>query len=174
MDVSEFEDLFSKMTSFQKNDFHPLVWILGKPSIGKNVYIGGMSEIQAKDANVTIGDNCDIASFVAINAVDSHKKCIGLCNDSERKPINIENNVFIGPNVTFTNDKYPISKQKPSTYANTILMKGCSIGANATILPGVTIGENSIVSVGSVVVKDVPDNCIVAGNPARVIKKIDK
>jgi len=96
MDVSEFEDLFSKMTSFQKNDFHPLVWILGKPSIGKNVYIGGMSEIQAKDANVTIGDNCDIASFVSINTADSHKKTIELSTEVERKDIIIENNVFIG------------------------------------------------------------------------------
>ena len=66
MDISEFEDLFSKITNSQKNPFHPLVWIVGNPSIGKNVYVGGMSEIQAKDANVTIGDNCDIASFVSI------------------------------------------------------------------------------------------------------------
>ena len=96
MDLDEFEELFSKLSTFKKNPFHPLVWIVGNPSIGKNVYIGGMSEIQANDVNVTIGDNCDIASFVSINAADSHKKTIELSDDVERKDIFIENNVFVG------------------------------------------------------------------------------
>ena len=96
MDVSEFEELFSKITNFKKNSFHPLVWIVGNPTIGKNVYIGGMSEIQAKDVNVIIQDNCDIASFVSINAADSHKQTISLMDDIERKDIVIENNIFIG------------------------------------------------------------------------------
>ena len=78
MNEEEFNELFSKLTTFKKNSYHPLVWIVGEPEIGKDVYIGGMSEINAKDAKVIIGDNCDIASFVSINCADSHKKCIGI------------------------------------------------------------------------------------------------
>jgi acetyltransferase-like isoleucine patch superfamily enzyme len=96
MNLKQFEELFSKFTDFKKNRFHPLVWILGKPQIGKNVHIGGMSEINAKKAKVIIGDNCDIASFVSINCADSHKKCIGLRGQVEWKDIIIEDNVFIG------------------------------------------------------------------------------
>ena len=96
MNPKEFEELLNKITTFKKNPFHPLVWIVGKPKFGKNVYIGGMSEIQAKDANVSIGDNCDIASFVSINCADSHKKCIGLSEKIERRDIVIEKNVFVG------------------------------------------------------------------------------
>ena len=96
MNPKEFEELLNKITTFKKNPFHPLVWIVGKPKFGKNVYIGGMSEIQAKDANVSIGDNCDIASFVTINCADSHKKCIGLSEKIERRDVVIEKNVFVG------------------------------------------------------------------------------
>lgn len=96
MDKDEFLELLSEATSFKRNQFHPLVWITGEPEIGENVFIGGMSEINAKDAIVIIGDNCDIGSFVAINCADSHKKCLGLTNEIERKDIIIENNVFIG------------------------------------------------------------------------------
>ena len=96
MNEEEFNELFSKLTTFKKNSYHPLVWIVGEPEIGKDVYIGGMSEINAKDAKVIIGDNCDIASFVSINCADSHKKCIGIMEKTERRDIIIENNVFVG------------------------------------------------------------------------------
>jgi acetyltransferase-like isoleucine patch superfamily enzyme len=96
MNEKEFNELFSKLTTFKKNSYHPLVWIVGEPEIGKDVYIGGMSEINAKDAKVIIGDNCDIASFVSINCADSHKKCIGIMQKTERRDIVIENNVFVG------------------------------------------------------------------------------
>lgn len=96
MDRDKFQDLFSDLTNFKKNQFHPLVWIVGEPDIGKNVYIGGMTEINAKDAKVFIGDNCDIASFVSINCADSHKKCVELLENVQRKDIIIENNVFVG------------------------------------------------------------------------------
>ena len=95
MNLDEFQDLFTKLTNFKKNQFHPLVWISGEPKIGNNVSIGFMSEVNAKESQVRIDDNCDIASFVAINAVDSHKQCIGLHEKVIRKPILIENNVFI-------------------------------------------------------------------------------
>jgi len=96
MNEEEFNELFSKLTTFKKNSYHPLVWIVGEPKIGKDVYIGGMSEINAKDAKVIIGNNCDIASFVSINCADSHKKCIGIMQKTERRDIIIENNVFVG------------------------------------------------------------------------------
>ncbi len=96
MTKEEFLKLFSEATNMKENVFHPLVWINGTPEIGKNVYIGGMSEVYAKGAKVVIGDNCDIASFVVINCSDSHKKTIGLTKNIEYKDIIIGNNVYIG------------------------------------------------------------------------------
>lgn len=87
---------FTALTTFQANRFHPLVWILGAPEIGERVFIGAFSEVNAQGAKVIIGDDCDIASFVAINCADSHKKCIGQMPNIERRDIIIEQNVFIG------------------------------------------------------------------------------
>lgn len=87
---------FSELTGFRANRFHPLVWLNGEPKIGRNVYIGFFSVVNAKGAHIEIGDDCDIAPFVAINCADSHKRCIGLTDEIERKPIVLENNVFVG------------------------------------------------------------------------------
>jgi len=106
MNDEEFNEIFSKMTTFKKNQYHPLVWIVGEPEIGENVYIGGMSEINANHAKVKIGDNCDIASFVSINCADSHKKCLGLSKETERNDITIENNVFIGSHSVIKGGSY--------------------------------------------------------------------
>jgi acetyltransferase-like isoleucine patch superfamily enzyme len=94
--LEEFQQRFTKLTNFPANRFHPLVWIVGEPDIGEGVYIGGLSEVNAKGASVKIGDHCDIASFVTINCADSHKKCIGLSTEVDRKDILIEDHVFIG------------------------------------------------------------------------------
>lgn len=96
MDKEHFQKLFTELTDFPENRFHPLVWILGDPEIGENVYIGGMTEIYAKGARVVIGDNCDIASFVSINCSDSHKRTIGLSETIEKESIVIEHDVYIG------------------------------------------------------------------------------
>ncbi len=80
--------------------------------------------------------------------------------------------VFIGPCVTFTNDKIPRSKKYPEKFLKTIIKKGASIGANATILPGITIGENAMVGAGTVVTKDVAPYTVIAGNPGKVIRDI--
>jgi acetyltransferase-like isoleucine patch superfamily enzyme len=96
MEPSEFEALFERLTHFRKNNFHPLVWIVGEPEFGRNVFIGGMSEVNANGAHVIIGDNCDIASFVSINCADSHRRCLGLGNEIDRKDIVLGNNVFVG------------------------------------------------------------------------------
>ncbi|MFC1621645.1 acyltransferase [Candidatus Omnitrophota bacterium] len=94
--LKEFEEYFLKVIDNKRNNFHPLVWIHGDPIIGKGVYVGGFSEINANGAKVAIGDCCDIASFVAINCQDTHKRCIGLTDKRCCKDIVIENNVFIG------------------------------------------------------------------------------
>jgi UDP-2-acetamido-3-amino-2,3-dideoxy-glucuronate N-acetyltransferase len=85
--------------------------------------------------------------------------------------LTVEDDVFIGPNVAFTNDKYPRSKQYPERFQRTLLKKGCSIGANATILGGVTVGENALVGAGAVVTKDVPAGETWVGNPASAVRK---
>src|SRR5216684_1478619 len=96
--------------------------------------------------------------------------------------VQIEDDVFIGHNVSFINDKYPRSANADGTLqtesdwkvVETLVKRGASIGTSATILCGVTIGENAIVGAGSVVTKDVPDNAVVAGNPARLIRKVEQ
>ena len=132
------QKIFTKFTTFKENPYHPLVWINGNPKIGKNVVISGFSEINAKHANVIIGDNCDIASFVAINAADSHMRCIGLSDKIERKDIIIGNNVFIG------------SHSVVKGGAN--IGNHCVIGAG-TIVEGVDIPDYSLVVGNPMVVK---------------------
>ncbi len=129
-------------------------------SIDDNTKIGTFVEIQK---NAFIGKNCKISSHTFI--------CEG---------VHIEDNVFVGHNVTFINDKYPRSTNEDGSMQGesdwsveqTFVKKGASIGSSSTILCGVTIGENSIIGAGSVVTKNVPDNVIAAGVPARVLRKI--
>lgn len=85
----------------------------------------------------------------------------------------IGNNVFIGPNATFTNDLHPRSKVYPKDFSGITIEQGASIGANATLLPGITIGVYSMVGAGSVVTKDVPAYAVVIGNPASVVRIIE-
>jgi len=82
----------------------------------------------------------------------------------------IEDNVFIGPNATFTNDSMPRSKVYPDNFQGITIKFGASIGANATILPGITIGRYAMVGAGAVVTKNVPDLSVVVGNPAKIIR----
>ncbi len=120
----------------------------------------------------TIGANCNINAHCLIeNDVSVGDNVTLKCGVYLWDGITVEDNVFIGPNATFTNDKYPRSKIYPDEFQRTLLKRGASIGANATILGGVTIGENAIVGAGSVVTRDVPPNEIWAGNPARFRRK---
>jgi acetyltransferase-like isoleucine patch superfamily enzyme len=84
--------------------------------------------------------------------------------------IRLEDDVFIGPNVTFTNDPFPRSKQHPANFPLTIVKSGASIGGGATILPGITIGRNAMIGAGAVVTKSLPDGAVVVGNPARIAR----
>ena len=130
MDLEKFRKLFSELTNFRHNEFHPLVWINGDPEIGKGVYIGGFSEINAKGARVVIGENCDIASFVAINCADSHKQCLGILEDFERGDIILENNVFVGSHCVIKGGAY---------------IGHHSVVAAGTIVEGVAIPPYSLV-----------------------------
>jgi UDP-2-acetamido-3-amino-2,3-dideoxy-glucuronate N-acetyltransferase len=118
-----------------------------------------------------IGRNCRIESFVYI------EEGVTVGDDCKIKPhvyiptgVTIEERVFLGPNVTFTNDKYPRVKGDWKLL-NTVVGEGTSIGAHSVILPGVRIGRNATVGAGSVVTTDVPDGAIVCGNPARPLVK---
>ncbi|OQA86123.1 MAG: dTDP-3-amino-3,6-dideoxy-alpha-D-galactopyranose 3-N-acetyltransferase [Lentisphaerae bacterium ADurb.Bin242] len=116
-----------------------------------------------------IGEECNLCDHTFIeNDVVIGNRVTVKCGVSVWDGITIEDNVFIGPSVAFTNDKFPRSRQYPETFARTTICKGASIGANATILP-VRIGSNAMVGAGAVVTKDVPPNAIVVGNPARII-----
>jgi acetyltransferase-like isoleucine patch superfamily enzyme len=131
-------------------------------TIGDNTKIGAFVEIQK---NARIGSNVKVSSHTFI--------CEG---------VTIEDNVFVGHNVSFINDKYPhstgaggeLQTEADWQVVPTWVKGGASIGTSATILCGVTIGENAVVGAGSVVTRDVPDNTIVAGNPARVLVRKQK
>ncbi len=86
----------------------------------------------------------------------------------------VEDNVFIGPNASFTNDKYPRSKRYPDAFQHTLLEHGCSIGAGAIVLGGSIVGAYAVVAAGSVVTKDVPPHALVKGNPAKISGWVDK
>ena len=127
--------------------------------IGDNTKIGTFVEVQ-KGAD--IGKNCKISSHTFI--------CEG---------VTIEDDVFVGHNVTFINDRYPRSTSEGGELQTesdwvcipTLIKQGASIGSSVTLLCGITVGENAIVGAGSVVTRDVPENAVVAGNPARIMKQ---
>lgn len=87
--------------------------------------------------------------------------------------LRIGDDVFIGPNASFTNDRFPRSKNKPENFLQTVIETGASIGAGVTILPGITIGSNAMVAAGAVVTRSVPPNAIVVGNPAKIVGYVD-
>lgn len=118
-----------------------------------------------------IGKNCNICDHVFIeNDVIIGDNVTVKCGVQLWDGVTIEDNVFIGPNVTFTNDKFPRSKVYPEKFLRTLVKKNASIGANATLLSGIVIHENAMIGAGSVVVKSVPPNAVVIGNPAKIIR----
>ena len=130
--------------------------------IGDETKVGAFVEVQK---NVKIGQRCKISSHTFI--------CEG---------VTIEDNVFIGHGVTFINDTYPRAAKPDGTLQTeadwiaetTLVKKGASIGSGSTILSNLTVGENAIVGAGSVVTRNVPANAVVAGNPARLLRKLGR
>ncbi|MGB7220853.1 MAG: DapH/DapD/GlmU-related protein [Vicinamibacterales bacterium] len=120
--------------------------------IGNNVSIGTLSVVEH---HVDIADNVRIHTQVFIPEYSV-----------------LEEGCWIGPNVVFTNAKYPVSPGVKDSLKGPVIRKGAKIGANATLLPGVVIGENALVGAGAVVVRDVAPGTVVAGNPARVIRQV--
>lgn len=111
--------------------------------------------------HAVIGCDCNIGSHCFIeNRVIIGDRVTVKCGVQLWDGIVIEDDVFIGPNVTFCNDRYPKSKNKDFILEPILLKKGCAIGANSTILPGITVGSNSIVGAGSLVTKNIADNMI--------------
>ncbi|MDD3080053.1 MAG: acyltransferase [Paludibacter sp.] len=123
--------------------------------------------------NAIVGENCNICShsFIENKVVIGNNVTIK-CGVYLWDGITVEDNVQIGPNVTFTNDKYPRAKQ-PFELQQTVIKKYASIGAGSVILGGITIGENAMIGAGSVVTKDVPANELWVGNPAKFVRKIE-
>ena len=126
--------------------------------VGDNTKIGAFVEIQK---NAKVGQNCKISSHTFV--------CEG---------VSIEDNVFVGHGVVFINDLFPrattaqgeLQAEKDWKVERTLVKKGASIGSGSTILANVVIGENAMVGAGSVVTRDVPENAVVAGNPAKVLR----
>jgi acetyltransferase-like isoleucine patch superfamily enzyme len=116
-----------------------------------------------------IGNNCNINSHCFIeNDVTIGDNVTVKCGVYLWDGIHLETNVFVGPNVTFTNDKQPVSKYYPDQFLITRVLEGASIGAGAVILPGLTIGRFARIGAGAVVTKDVPDHALVYGDAARM------
>lgn len=125
--------------------------------------------------NAKIGEDCNICSHCLVeNEASIGNRCTIKCGVQIWDGIEIEDDVFIGSNVTFTNDKYPHSQNENWTLLKTRVCKGATIGAGSTILPGITIGEGTMIGAGSVVTKDIPAGELWIGNPARFVKKIDE
>lgn len=149
---------------------HPLSDVQSQ-NIGDNTRIWQFVVILPK---AKIGRDCNICAHCLIeNEVVVGDRVTVKSGVQLWDGVEIEDDVFVGPNATFTNDLFPRSRQYPESFKKTVIRKGASIGANATLLPGVVIGRNAMVGAGAVVVADVPDQAIVAGNPAKIIKWVE-
>lgn len=138
--------------------------------IGDGTRVWAFAHILPK---ATIGSDCNICDHVFIeNDVVIGDRVTVKCGVQIWDGMRIEDDVFIGPNATFTNDRFPRSRQ-PFSLLGITVKRGATIGANATILPGITIGEKAMVGAGAVVTKDVPPHVLVVGNPARVLRSLE-
>ena len=146
---------------------HPTAIVESGASIGARTRVWAYTHILSGAA---IGSDCNVCDHVFIE---------GNVNVGDRVTIKsgvqlwdgtrLADDVFIGPNVTFTNDRFPRSRQRPAEYPQLQVLRGASIGANATLLPGLSIGTAAMVGAGAVVTRNVPPHATVAGNPARII-----
>lgn len=141
-DVSADASIGSGTRIWHQAQVMPKARIGTKCNIGKGVYI---------DSGVTIGNNVKIQNYVSVY-----------------KGVTVEDDVLLGPHMTFTNDLYPRAFVNEYTVYETLIKKGCAIGANATIVCGVTLNEYCMIAAGAVVLSDVPSFALVTGNPGRV------
>lgn len=146
--------------------FHPQS-ICESQAIGANTRVWAFAHILP---GAKIGEDCNICDHVFIenDVVVGHRVTVK-SGVQLWDGVRLGNDVFIGPNATFTNDRFPRSKQWPDKFLETVVEDGASIGANATILPGLRIGRSAMVGAGAVVTKSVPANAVVVGNPAVIV-----
>ena len=151
-------------------NIHPLADVQSK-SIGEGTTVWQFAVVLPK---AVIGKNCNINCHTFIeNDVVIGDRVTVKAGVYLWDGIRVEDDVFIGPNATFVNDKYPRSKKYPGKFQGIKIAKGASIGANTTILGGIEIGEYAMIGAGSVVTKNVAPYTLVYGNPAKVTGKID-
>lgn len=144
--------------------------IVESPHIGTGTRVWAFAHILPK---AVIGRDCNICDHVFIeNDVRIGDRVTIKCGVQLWDGLRVEDDVFIGPNVTFTNDPFPRSRQHLKEYPEIIVRQGASLGANATILPGVTIGQHAMVGAGAVVTRSVPPYAVVMGNPARIARYV--
>lgn len=121
-----------------------------------------------------VGNDCNINAHCLIeNDVEIGDRVTVKCGVYLWDGLRVEDDVFIGPNVTFTNDPFPRSRQRPANFAATFIKAGSSIGAGAVILPGITVGARAMVAAGAVVTRDVPPGALVMGAPARFVRWLE-
>jgi len=143
---------------------HPLADVQSS-QIGKGTKIWQFCVVLSK---AQIGENCNICMNVFIeNDVVIGNNVTVKCGVQLWDGLRVEDDVFIGPNVTFTNDLIPRSGQQPDSFLETVLKRGASIGANSVVIAGHTVGEYALIGAGSVVTKDIPPHTVWYGNPAK-------
>lgn len=158
-------------TDGEKPFFHPQAMVEPGARIGAGTRVWAFAHVLP---GAKVGKNCNLCdhTFIENDVVIGDEVTIK-CGVYLWDGVELHDQVFVGPNVTFTNDKYPRSRQHPERYERTVVCRGASLGANATILPGLRIGERAMVGAGAVVTRDVPPNAIVTGNPARIVGYVD-
>ncbi len=146
---------------------HPTAEVSEKARIGDVTKIWNLAQVRE---DCDIGDNCIISKNVYIDTKVIIGNRVKIQNNvNVYHGVEIEDDVFLGPSMTFTNDFYPRAFNADWEITNTYIKKGASIGANVTVVCGNTVGKYAMVGSGSVVTKDVPDHALVVGNPARQI-----
>ena len=145
---------------------HSLAVVEEGVSVGDRTRVWAFAHLVS---GASVGSDCNVCdhTFIEGNVRIGDRVTIK-CGVSLWDGVVVENDVFIGPNVVFTNDKHPRSRVHPASYPQITLKQGCSLGANSTILPGVTIGRWAMIGAGAVVTEDVPDFGLVVGVPARL------
>jgi len=156
--------------ALQQYSAHPTA-ILETDNIGPRTTIWAFAHVLP---TARIGADCNICDHTLIeNGAVIGNRVTVKCYVQVGEGVTLEDDVFVGPNVGFTNDRFPRSKQWPAQYLKTVVKSGASIGANASILPGLTIGAKAMIGAGAVVTRDVPPRAIVVGNPGFVKGYVD-
>ncbi len=142
--------------------------IVESANVGKNTRIWAYAHILS---GAVVGAECNICDHVFIeNDVTLGDRVTLKCGVQLWDGTKVGNDVFIGPNATFSNDRWPRSLEWPEVFEETIIEDGASVGAGAVILPGLTIGRGAMIGAGSVITRSVPPNAVVAGNPGRIVR----